>query len=136
MPEQDMITTENVQADVLTDTQRALQDMKGAFASNMKRNNRKIREDRALSIVESAQLLYRRAVEDLMLSIKNLRRDRDNMLDLSPSDANSLVVASDFDAAKFVEKDKQITLKIRDKEIELKLLRDRYAYLFGQVIPE
>jgi len=37
----------------------------GAFLSSLKRNNKQIRDDRAAAIGESAQLLYKRAVEDL-----------------------------------------------------------------------
>lgn len=37
----------------------------GAFIESLKRNNRQIREDRALNISEDAELLYKRKIEDL-----------------------------------------------------------------------
>lgn len=48
-----------------------LSEMKGAFVELLMHNNKKIREDRAISIAEDAQLLYKRAVEDLEIEIKN-----------------------------------------------------------------
>jgi len=102
----------------------------GAFLSALKRNNKQIREDRATAIVESAQLIYKRKVEDLEVSIKQMQRDQENMLDLSPTNAQSLVMASDFDSAKYVEKDIEIGVKIRNAEITLEIAKKRYAYLF------
>jgi len=40
-------------------------EKQGAFLSSLKRNNKQIRDDRAIAIGESAQLIYKRAVEDL-----------------------------------------------------------------------
>lgn len=53
------------------------------------------------------------------------------MLDLSPTDATSLVLASDFDAKNYVEKDLELGVKIRNLEIKLEIATKRYAYLFG-----
>jgi hypothetical protein len=108
-----------------------LGDMKGAFVGSLVRNNKKIREDRAIAIAESAEMLYKRQVEDTELKIKQLKRDREAMLDLSPSDAQSLVLASDFDAKKFVEKDIELAVTIRNLEITLELAKTRYNYLFN-----
>jgi hypothetical protein len=108
-----------------------LGDMKGAFVGSLVRNNKKIREDRAIAIAESAEMLYKRQVEDTELKIKQLKRDREAMLDLSPSDAQSLVLASDFDAKKFVEKDIELAVTIRNLEITLELAKNRYNYLFN-----
>lgn len=54
--------------------------MPGAFISSLKRNNKQIREDRATSIAEDVQTLYKRTVEDIELKIKKLKRDREAML--------------------------------------------------------
>jgi hypothetical protein len=107
-----------------------LDEMKGAFVSSLVRNNKKIREDRAIAIAEQAEMIYKRKVEDLQVEIKSLKRDRDNMLDLSPADAQSLVVASDFNAVTFVEKDLELGLKIRNLEIKIEIATDRYNTLF------
>jgi hypothetical protein len=106
--------------------------MSGAFMTTLTRNNKKIREDRALSIAEDAELLYKRKVEDLETQIKRKKRDRENMLDLSPASADSLIVASDFKADDFVAKDLAIGLEIRNLEIALEIAKSRYEYLFGK----
>jgi hypothetical protein len=105
----------------------------GAFLTSLKRNNKQIRDDRATAIGESAQLLYKRAVEDLEVTIKQKRRDQENMLDLSPTNSMSLVVASDFKADQYVKKDLELSVDIRNAEIELEIAKKRYEYLFGGV---
>lgn len=107
-----------------------LEQMQGAFVGSLVRNNKKIREDRAIAIAESAEMLYKRNVEDTELKIKQLKRDREAMLDLSPTDAQSLVLASDFDAQAFVEKDIKLGLDIRNLEIVLEIAKSRYEHLF------
>lgn len=104
----------------------------GAFIASLKRNNSKIREDRAIAITESAEMIYKRTVEDLEMDIKKMKRDRENMLDLSPTDAQSLVLASDFDASAFTKKDIDLGVKIRNAEITLEIAKTRYAYLYGK----
>ena len=102
----------------------------GAFVESLKRNNAKIRADRAIAIAEDAQLIYKREVEDLEIQIKRLKRERDSMLDLSPTTADSLVLATDFDSKEFVNKDIQMGIQIRNLEIKLEIATDRYNYLF------
>ena len=106
-------------------------DESGAFMSSLTRNNKEIRKDRAISIGEDAEMRYKRCIEDLDMDIKRLKRDQENMLDLSPTNAMSLKLASDFDADVFVSKDREIALKIRNKTIEVNLAKARYNYLFG-----
>ena len=103
----------------------------GAFISSLKRNNKQIRDDRAIAISEDAQMLYKRSIEDLDVQIKRMRREQENMLDLSPDSAMSLKLASDFDAAGYVAKDVELGVKIRNAEIKLEIAQKRYAYLFG-----
>ena len=107
-----------------------LEQMKGAFVESLKRNNKKIRDDRAIAIAEDAQMIYKREVEDLQLEIKKLKREREAMLDLSPTDAQSLVLASDFDSKAFVAKDLDLGVKIRNLEIKLEIAEVRYKTLF------
>jgi hypothetical protein len=108
-----------------------LDQMSGAFVQSLQRNNKKIREDRAIQIAEAAQMIYKRSVEDLEMEIKQLKRERDGMIDLSPTTADSLVLASDFDAKQFVTKEIEIGVKIRNLEIKLEIARDRYKHLFN-----
>lgn len=105
--------------------------VEGAFVASLKRNNKQIREDRATAIAEDAQVMYRRAVEDLEVQLKRLRRDQENMLDLSATETTSLKLASDFNAAEFVNKDIELGVKIRNTEIRLEIARKQYEHLFG-----
>lgn len=111
---------------------KVLDDMKGAFVSSLKRNNSKIRADRATAIAEDTELVYKRQIEDLELSIKKMKRDQENMLDLSPTDAQSLVLASDFKSEEYVAKDVKLGVDIRNAEIKLEIARKRFNYLFGE----
>ncbi len=110
--------------------QSELDQMEGAFVASLVRNNRKIREDRAVAIAEAASMKYKRKVEDIELAIKQLRRDREAMLDLSPTDAQSLVMASDFNADEFVERDIKIGISIRNLDIKREIAAERYQTLF------
>jgi hypothetical protein len=105
----------------------------GAFVASLKRNNRKIRDDRATAIAEDTQTIYKRTVEDLQMQIKRARREQENMLDLSPTSADSLVLASDFDSQAYVTKDIEVGVKIRNLEIKLEIAAKRYNLLFGAV---
>jgi len=101
------------------------------FMDYLIRNNRQIREDRAVVIAEDTEITFRRTIEDIELRIKKLKRERDNMLDLAPDHALSLKLAENFNAAEFVEKDLKLGVAIRNEEIKLEIARDRYSFLFG-----
>lgn len=103
----------------------------GAFLSSLKRNNRQIREDRAQAIGEEAEITYKRTIEDLEISIKRMQRQQENMLDLSPDNAMSLMVAEKFDSRQYTDKDVDLGIQIRNAEIKLEIAKKRYAYLFG-----
>ena len=105
--------------------------LNGAFINSLKRNNRQIRDDRAASISEDTELIYKRSIEDLELSIKKMKREQENMLDLSPKDANSLILASDFDSESYVRKDIDLGVKIRNAEITHEIAKKRFEYLFS-----
>lgn len=108
-------------------------EMPGSFYANLNRNNSKIRGDRAIAITEDAQLLFKRELEDMEMKLKRLVRERDNMLDLSPTSADSLILATDFNAEEFVKKDIELGVQIRNLEIKLGIARERYALLFTGV---
>jgi hypothetical protein len=103
----------------------------GAFLTSLKRNNKQIRDDRATSIGEDTQLLYKRQIEDLQVTIKRMEREQENMLDLSPTNSMSLVLASDFNSDDYVKKDIDLGVKIRNETIKLEIAQKRYQYLFG-----
>ena len=102
------------------------------FFDSLRRNNSKIREDRALAISETAELKFKRKIVDLDMELKQAARDRDNMLDMSPTTADSLVLASDFSADAFVEKDLNLGITIRNLEIKLDVAKKRFQELFGE----
>ena len=106
----------------------------GAFVASLKRNNKQIKSDRADAISEDAQLIFRRKVEDLDVDVKRLRRDRENMLDLSSDSAISLKLAENFDSRKFVDEDIRLGVDIRNTEIKLEIARARYEHLFGVTV--
>ena len=108
----------------------SVNEVQGAFQESLQRNNSKIKADRAAAISEDTEIIYRRTIEDLELDIKKMKRERDNMLDLSPTDANSLILASNFDSKVYVEKDLRLSLSIRNTEIKLDIAKDRFAHLF------
>lgn len=103
----------------------------GAFTDSLKRNNQKIREDRATTISSKAKLTYRRKVEDLQVQLDELKNAQEGLLDLSPTDANSLILATDFDADRYATKDINLGIEIRNTEIKLEVAKKRYAHLFG-----
>lgn len=103
----------------------------GAFLATLTRNNKQIRSDRALSISEDAQTYYKRQIEDMQIELKRLARERVNMLDLSPTTATSLTLASDFNAGEFVAKDIEIGVKMRNLSIKLDIAQESYKNLFG-----
>lgn len=107
-----------------------LSEMKGAFVESLTRGSKKIKADRALVIAESAQLVYKRSIEDMQMDIKTTQRERDNMLDLSPTTSDSLELAKNFDAIDFVKKDQTFGLKIRELKIRLEEAQGRYNVLF------
>ncbi len=102
----------------------------GAFVASLKRNNKQIKDDRATAIADMAQMRYRRQVEDMEMEIKCMRRDRDNMLDLSPDNTQSLMVAKNFNDAEFVKRDLELGIKIRNAEIALEIADTQYKHLF------
>lgn len=110
-----------------------LQVEQGAFTSSLKRNNKQIRDDRAQTIAEDTQLVYKRKIEDLEMSIKKMSREQENMLDLSPTNAQSLILASDFNCDLYADKDIELGRKIRDAELTLEIAKKRYVFLFGGI---
>lgn len=106
----------------------------GIFQESLQRNNSKIRKDRASAIAEDAEVIYKRKVEDFSLQIKKLKRERSNLLDLSPTHADSLILATDFDSESFSNKDIEMGVQIRNLEIKLEIALNRYQELFGKTV--
>jgi len=107
------------------------QPIQGKFMESLVRNNKQIRKERAAAIGEDAELIYKRQIEDLEVSIKRLEREQENMLDMSPDSATSLKLATNFDAVEYCKTDLELSVTIYKKKIRLDLAKKRYAYLFG-----
>jgi hypothetical protein len=115
----------------MEDLKEQTDQLSGAFYSSLKRNNKQIRDDRALAIVEDTQMIYKRKIEDLETSVKRMKRELENMLDLSPTNTQSLILATDFKSIEFVDKDLKLGVEIRNTEIMLEIAKKRYDFLFG-----
>ncbi|REC55862.1 hypothetical protein DRF62_05500 [Chryseobacterium piscium] len=107
------------------------EDLKPRFIESLQRNNEQIKEDRARTIGEDSELIYRRRVEDIELKIKRLEREQEGLIDISPLDKNSLTFA-DFQPEAFVQKDIELSLLIRNLNIQLEVSTKRFEYLFGK----
>ena len=70
----------------------------------------------------------------MALDYKRMKRERTNMLDLSPENTHSLMMGKDFDAPAFVKRDLQLSVDMRNLKIELDIARERYEHLFGEKI--
>ena len=105
------------------------------FKEALMRNFKQLKESRAESVAEELEIMYRRKIEDLCHLIRNYDRDRENIiLDLSPVNAMSAaVVPSDFRAKDFMLKDLEIGRNKRDALINLQIMVERYAELFGEL---
>lgn len=102
------------------------------FIETLKRSNTKIRQDRAEAIGSDTARLYKRKVEDISYEIEKLEREREGMLDLSPTNADSLILANDFKTEEFIDKDIEIGIKLRNLKIRLDVATGRYDELFGK----
>lgn len=106
-------------------------ELKPRFIESLQRNNDQIREDRARIIGADSELIYRRRIEDIELKIKRLEREQEGLIDISPLDRNSLTFA-DFQPEAFVQKDIELSLTIRNLNIQLEVAVKRFEYLFGK----
>lgn len=108
-----------------------LAPLKGAFITSLERGNKDIKKDRAASIAEEAEMVYRRTIENMKMDLKKLKRERETMLDLSPTNTHSLILGGDFQSDAFVEKDLAIGIKMRLLKIKITDAEERYEFLFG-----
>lgn len=104
------------------------------FGKILTRSNKDIRDDRAISIIEDAEMIYKRAIENMEKDLRVLNRQRDAALDLSPGNSYSLK-PGDFDADIFVKKDIELGVEIRNLEIRLQISKKKYDELFGDMAP-
>lgn len=109
-----------------------LEPLKGAFVGSLIRTNKDIKNDRATAIAEDAEMTYKRSIEDMEMELKKLKRERENMLDLSPSNKMMIIQAGEFDSARFTREDQILGKNIRILKIKIEDAKERYEYLFGE----
>lgn len=107
---------------------------KGFVYESLGRSNSEIRKDRGDAIAEDLELAFKRAVEDSARKVSRLERERKAMYDFSPNNTTSLVLAKNVNADEIRDKDKVLTLEIRNAKIELELDKERYLELFGRIV--
>ena len=106
----------------------------GHFLSNLTRDFKAIKRDRAESVSEDVEIAYKRRIEDLCRQHREYQRKIDNlMLEMAPSTTiSNAVVPADFDPQKFLKMDEEYSMSARDTAIRLEQVLKRYEYLFGQ----
>jgi len=107
-----------------------LKKSKGLFARSLLRKNSEIKEDRALSILRKGEVFFKRQVEDIETEIQELEAEKLNLLDLSPTNSQSLVLASDFKPEVFYATYLRLSLKIREAKIRLEEAKKAFDELF------
>ena len=112
-------------------TQIQVSQEEGLFNTSLLRDSSKVLRDRALQLIQKAKLNYCRAVEDMVVELNNLKLEQEAMIDLSPEDANSLILSKNFDPKNFVAKDNEIAQKIWELEIKIDIAKKRCFVLFG-----
>jgi hypothetical protein len=103
-----------------------------SFMKMLTRGNKEIQKARALDISESLEMIFKRKVEDLASTLKKLKRRREGMLDLSPTNTQSLIVGKNFEPEKFLIEDLNFGIEIRETEIRHDIVLKRYEELFGK----
>lgn len=104
----------------------------GALWGSISRNIKQIKEGRALSILEDAELAYKRKIENMENALRKLNRKVEDSLDMSP-DSTTTLLMKDFDADAFIEDDAKAAYDIRNSTIQLNECKKRYNTLFGKV---
>ena len=103
----------------------------GALWDSLSRNLKQIKEGRAHSILEDAEIAYRRKIENMEHALRKLQRNVEDSLDMSP-DSTTTLLLKDFDADVFIEADAKAAYEIRNLTIQLNECKKRYNALFGE----
>ena len=118
-----------------TTTDQPVEAVEGLLMQSLIRNNDTIRNDRMIDINDSGEIKYRRKIEDMRQDLKSMERERNAMLDFSPTTIDSLLPAGKFDADDFVKRDIELGTKIRNLNILIdEVAVVRYKQLFGKDI--
>lgn len=107
---------------------------KGLLYASLARTNKQIIQQRGEVIAEDLEMVYSRKIEDILRNIKRLKREQENMFDFSPENAQSLMLRKDVNPDEILEQDINLLVKIREEEIKIDILRNRFEELFGRKI--
>ena len=106
----------------------------GVFLSNLTKNFKQIKQDRAESVTEDVETEYRRHIEDLCKAVRDKERTLQNLfLTMVPTTAfENTVVPADFNANAFMMQEQKVCLEKKALIETLEIMLDRYEYLFGR----
>lgn len=104
----------------------------GAFVDSLKRTNKSIKAARAEAIGEEAYMVSKRQVEDISIVVKQIKRDLENMLDMSPENSMSLMPGKDFDSKAFFAERLSLTRKLRKANDDLSDMKADHKLLFSE----
>ena len=84
----------------------------GHFLENLTRDFKSIKRDRAESVSEDVEIVYKRRIEDICRKHREYQRKIDNlMLEMAPSTSiSNAVVPADFDPQEFLKMDEEYYL--------------------------
>jgi len=99
------------------------------FEKLLKRNNSKIRQDRADGILNKVKMKYERELQDINLLIQDIETQRDDRLDISPTNRNELTLST-FDEQEFIKKDIEYGIELRKLQIRKEVIETRVKELF------
>ena len=88
--------------------------------------------ERATVASESAELLYKREMQNLEHLIRLLKRERNNMANRPLTDKQTSEITLAIDSGAYVSKEIEIGVKIRDLEKKLETARKRFQFLFAE----
>lgn len=111
-------------------------EVQGSLYASLDRSNKQIRQERGDALAEQIETAFRRDLEDMRYKIRDMKRRRTNMYDFSPTNSQSLVMAKDIEAPSILRDDKALSIEIRNKQIEIEVMEERYLELFGKRLSE
>lgn len=104
----------------------------GALMASLMRQPGQVKKDRAEIIDRAGKRYYKRRIEDLQAELEELEAGREAQLDMSPSEINRIVTASEFQSKEFCDRDMETTMRIREVRVKLEEYHKRYEYLFSE----
>lgn len=102
----------------------------GTFQAMLQRNNKQLREDRALEIAEDLEIAYSRRIEDREKEIKAIDRKMNRMLDITGDNIQTRMSSKDFEAEAFLDVREALIKDRAGSELILDRLKEDYNALF------